>query len=221
MPDTTADTLVMLLSTDWFLPYWSTIGIEAKKRKDCIQQGCREIVRHMIAGAEEYYLISFSEDRVNATREALQALAAKCGLDSASSERIAELSAPRPERHWQETTAWLLTVALDELLQDDQLEASIKATLQRAKANFSFDDLDFEQLCMNSRSQWDAYIRQLTPELPTSLSNWIAVAVLAEAKLDCVLRELNAEQQQHLLARFRGIAKSITRLDNDRLPHSW
>ena len=92
-------------------------------------------------------------------------------------------SLPRPERHWQETTAWLFTVALDELLQDDQLEASIKATLQRAKANFSFDDLDFEQLCMNSRSQWDAYIRQLTPELPTSLSNWIAVAVLAEAKL--------------------------------------
>ena len=53
----------MLLSTDWFLPYWTQIGMEiAKDKKIGIQQGCREIVEHITAGDESTFIRSFSEN---------------------------------------------------------------------------------------------------------------------------------------------------------------
>ena len=212
----------MLLSTDWFLPHWSTIGLDIPaEKKHCFQRGCRNIVAQMMGGAENYYFIPFTDERVNATREALPALASECGLDTATTQRIEHLCSSRPGRHRHETTAWLFSVVSDQLLADDHLEGSIKATLQHAKAKAAGDNEDFVQHCMNSPSKWDAYIRQLTPEIPASLGDWISVSVLAEAALERALRELDAEQQSRLLARFRAVARGVTGLEDGQLPDSW
>src|SRR5947199_10858238 len=54
--------LVLLLSTDWFLPYWAEIGIDvAEDKKIGIQQGCREIVEEILGGDDSTFLRSFSE----------------------------------------------------------------------------------------------------------------------------------------------------------------
>jgi hypothetical protein len=52
--DTSVDNVAMLLSTDWFFPYRSLIGIEVESQKDCVQNGCREIVQRFIGSAAEY-----------------------------------------------------------------------------------------------------------------------------------------------------------------------
>jgi hypothetical protein len=69
------DKVVMLLSTDWFLPYWSVVGIEATEQKLCVQEGCRQIVHEMVNGATEYYHVNFSDERLRATRQSLRDLA--------------------------------------------------------------------------------------------------------------------------------------------------
>jgi hypothetical protein len=60
------DKLVFLLSTDWFKPYWSGIGIDIDEAaKTSVQQGCREIVAQILSGTKSYYLASFSDDRTS------------------------------------------------------------------------------------------------------------------------------------------------------------
>src|SRR2546422_5674260 len=54
--------LILLLSTDWFLPYWTEIGIDiAEDKKIGIQQGCREIIDQITGGDDNVFLRSFSE----------------------------------------------------------------------------------------------------------------------------------------------------------------
>jgi hypothetical protein len=87
--DNAADKVAMLLSTDWFQPYWPAIDLNATLESiACIQKGCRGIVNRIVGEAEEYWLISFAEERVRATREAVLMSAGRCGLDAASAERL-------------------------------------------------------------------------------------------------------------------------------------
>src|SRR6516162_11289086 len=98
IPDTMADKAAMLLSTDWFGPYWSVIGIEADNAKVCIQNGCRDIVRGFVGDAGDYYLINFSHDRIEGTREDLRLLIRNCKLNEAAATRIHDLITSKPGR---------------------------------------------------------------------------------------------------------------------------
>ena len=56
------DRLVMLLSADWFVPYWQLIGIFTdNKRKSLLRDECREIVPQIMSGATQYWYTDFSE----------------------------------------------------------------------------------------------------------------------------------------------------------------
>ena len=69
MPSYELDHLVMLLSADWFFPYWDLIGIFTKdKRKSLLREGCREIVRQIMSTATQYYGTNFSVARVKESR---------------------------------------------------------------------------------------------------------------------------------------------------------
>jgi hypothetical protein len=84
------DQLIFLLSTDWFESYWSTIAIVLDELKvKLVKEGCREIVGQIVAGAEEYWLTSFSEERKRETRSRLDSLIQK--LDISGFHIIAEL----------------------------------------------------------------------------------------------------------------------------------
>ncbi|HEX7286558.1 MAG TPA: hypothetical protein VF532_10265 [Candidatus Angelobacter sp.] len=214
--DNAADKVAMLLSTDWFQPYWPVIGLNVTlESMSCIQKGCRDIVSSMVGVAEEYWLISFSEERVRATREAVLALAGRCGLDAASAERLNDLCRERPQREEREKTAWLFRMVLAELAGDNSLTPEVRLVLENADGTFQFDDK------FHAQSGWDRRIRDLTPDLPTFLSDWISVGVLAEAALDHILTSLNTEQQQLLRARFKVAAVRLTGLNEAALPDSW
>lgn len=211
----------MILSTDWFQPYWPILGLNTTlESRRCIQQGCREIVNQMVGDAKQYWLISFAEDRVRATREGVLSLAGRCGLDVASAEQLGELCRDRPDRDEREKTAWLLRSVTAELVSDDGLTSDVKQALERAGATFRSDE-DFQLLNSESQSPWDRRIRDLTPDLPMYLSDWISVGVLPEAALNYILTCLNSEQQQVLRARFRAAAVRVTGLEEAQLPDSW
>jgi len=73
------DELIVLLSTDWFLPCWTEIGIEiAESKKLCIQKGCREVTDRMLRGAENEFFSDFSEARMRGTESDFLALLQRC-----------------------------------------------------------------------------------------------------------------------------------------------
>jgi hypothetical protein len=216
-PDTMVDQVVMLLSTDWFLPYWSVMGIDASEQRVCIQKGCRQIVREVMNGATIYYHINFSDERLQATRQGIRDLARKCRLGESSEMNLEDLVDSRPAREQFYKGAWLFKTLANHLANDDQLDATTKLVLQRTRRQHAvMDDLDFAQLCSRSNSTWDNYTRSLTPELPTSLADFLSEDLVANQLLTSVLAQLTQAQKDGLLSRFQSIAKSVTGVDVDR-----
>jgi hypothetical protein len=81
------DELVMLLSTDWFSQNWFAIRIQADtSQRTSIREGCREIVKQILSGATQYWLRSFSQERVKETKLMLHALLVKCELEKSAIE---------------------------------------------------------------------------------------------------------------------------------------
>ncbi len=114
------DTLIMLLSTDWFLPYWGLIGMYLEDGPQiCVQQGCRDIVQEIVSGRAEYYHVDFSQKRVEATRRAFIALLKNCGADPGIPVEL--LLSNGTDAIFEEGTQWLITVLTGRLLQGRRL----------------------------------------------------------------------------------------------------
>jgi hypothetical protein len=69
MEDNRIDRVAMLLSTDWFLPHWSTVGLNFQLADRLeIQTACRPSVDQIMAGAisetKEYWRTDFSLGRI-------------------------------------------------------------------------------------------------------------------------------------------------------------
>jgi hypothetical protein len=218
LADTTADHLAMLLSTDWFLPHWPLIGIDAGSNDTALQQRCRSIVRDLIGGASDYYHISFNEKRLTATRTALVRAAVECSLRPAAATQIERICMLKSDRDEQHKTAWvLLDVVGPEMLQDQHLEPVLRTALNGAKQWFKFDAELLERQCIESRTDWDTYIRDLTPEQPSALFDFVAAGLIVEAQFAFVLNQLTTTQQNSLLAVCRKRRSQITGLPESDL----
>jgi hypothetical protein len=155
------DKLVMLLSADWFFPYWDLIGIFTKdKRKSLLREGCREIVRQIMSNATQYWHTNFSEARVKDTRAILDALLKRCELEEVTVNRITGLIS-REDSPVDEGTRWLLVSMTEQLLDGSitaPLDTAITEGLRREWEELqNLDEIDFEGSCLNSASVWDRY----------------------------------------------------------------
>jgi len=204
----------MLLSTDWFLPHWSTLRMTTENNA-CIQKGCREIVKQVMKEASDYYLVDFSDGRLETTRENIRALARKCGMKGPAEATLVELIGNKPEREQFHKGAWLFQMLSGQLTADDRLDAMTRLVITRAKDERRLtDELNFEQLCLRANSAWDSYIRGLTPELPTMLPDFLS-ALLASAQLTHVLAQLTTIHKAQLLSKFQFVAKAVTGVEVD------
>jgi hypothetical protein len=217
------DKLTMLLSTDWFSSYWASIGIVLEtKGRAAVQQGCRKIVKQIISGAQEYWLVSFSPERVQQTRLMLQDLFRNVKPGEAVLHRVNALVSGVRVAQVDDGSTWLLTHLTQMLLNDSQeiadikLDLVIKRTVSAAWEQLMIDleNIDFRALSEDSQSEWDKYIRSLTPDLPTYLCDYLMISILGESKFefiwDVVRRQLNAKQRRELLDWYRAAARSVT-----------
>jgi hypothetical protein len=120
-------------------------------------------------------------------------------------------------------TQWLLVSLTQKLLAgslDDQIP-KIDRTITDALVKMwddwnqhDIDRLDIEQLCLNSNSSWDRYTRNLTPDLPTMLSDYVLAIAEEHDKFQLLwiaLRNtLTLQQQDILLSWYRAAAQSLT-----------
>src|ERR1044071_6030838 len=103
--------LVMLLSADWFIPHWSVIELMARDAtKDCVREGCRQLVKEMIDGSKDYYRIDFSREKTEARRLRFKALLHKCEVDEVFLNRAEILVSREYGSEIDEGTQWLLVM---------------------------------------------------------------------------------------------------------------
>ncbi len=216
------DKLVMLLSTDWFLPYWFTLGIRIDREKTVLlQKGCREIVKQIMSGAREYWLTNFSVERVGKTRSMFEALLRKYHADKHTTEKISALIAEEEISKIDEGTSWLILSITERLLQgsfkeDPQLESGLKEAVLKVWAMANLADsheIDFENLCLSSNSDWDVFIRNTTPDLPTMLPDCLST-IASNDKFELFWASINSNlatnKRQELLNWYRRVGESMT-----------
>jgi hypothetical protein len=217
MPSYELDKLVMLLSADWFFPYWDLIGIFTKdKRKSLLREGCREIVRQIMSTATQYWGINFSEARVKESRAMLDALMKRCDLEEVNVNRIIGLIS-KEDSLIDDGTRWLI-VSMTEQLLDGSVTAplgiAITAGLRQVRdERINLDEIDFTKCCLNSASTWDQYLRNATPDLPAMLAYNLS-AIASDSKFEVLWGFINvnltAKQRYELLSWYRSRGQSLT-----------
>src|SRR2546426_1750670 len=198
------DYLIMLLSTDWFMPYWAEIGIDlAEDKRIRIQQGCREILEEILGGADSFHLVDLSEERKQATESKFIAVLRRCDAEP-------ELSATRTEwarlSHTELTAVFLCANFNRQIPSADgsgvapYLEFPVRAEVVKTWEAYALDPAVFEDICLSSKTEWDIRTQKMLNS-PKTLKNQLW-RVLLDHRLRAFwadLRErLNPQQLQQL-----------------------
>jgi hypothetical protein len=211
------DKLVMLLSADWFFPYWRLIGIFTEdKKKSLLREGCREIVRQIMSTATQYYGTNFSVARVKESRAMLDALLKRCDLEGVSVNRIIGLISSEGSPI-DEGTRWLIVCMTEQLLDGSvtmPLDIAIMERLRREWDQWQNpDEIDFKECCLNSASAWDQYLRNATPDQPTMLADYVS-AIASNSRFEVlwgfIMANLTAKQRHELFTWYRSMGQSLT-----------
>jgi hypothetical protein len=74
-------------------------------------------------------------------------------------------------------------------------------------------EIDFGELSERSRSSWDRYIRQLTPDLPSFVPDALEVFLRARRFREFwhrIKKELSSDERERLIAWYRSTAESLS-----------
>jgi hypothetical protein len=199
LKNTKIDRLVMLFSVDWFLEHWAEIGlnVDDRKKRECVRDRCREIVRAVIDGASEYWLVNFSEQRIATTFQQFRILLDKCRLSEEAIRRMnliitggCQEDEPRLARILTSITMTLLQNNIDGT---HPLGGALASRLRSTWNRTEIATADFEELSRRSNSKWDQYIRNLTPDLPCYLSDYVNAELTVEDRFKRFWLSIRAE----------------------------
>jgi hypothetical protein len=214
-----ADRLIMLLSTDWFLPYWTAVGLEVDlEARARLQQDCRAIVRAIVGGAPTYWLASFAEPRINETNRQFMAALQRQNLDQRTINLVTDIVTRLSGEDPESTSVWLLADLTRQLIAKKPknptgLSGITEDVLGDAWKVCAPKLPDFEQVSRESVSEWDRYIASLTPDLPTMLADY-AASIVQRNQLRCywhaVNKTLSPAEKSALIRWYNAEAAAIT-----------
>ena len=214
-----ADRLIMLLSTDWFMPYWPAAGLAVEPAARArLQQHCRAIVRAIVGTARSYWLVSFAEPRINETNRQFMAALQGQVLDQATIGRISDIVSRLSEEDPESTSVWVLADVTRQLIAHKAksptgISAIAEDVLGDAWKMCTPKTPEFEGVCRQSASEWDRYIAGLTPDLPTMLADFASAIVLRNQLLcywHSVDKTLSAVEKSALIRWYGAEAAALT-----------
>jgi hypothetical protein len=218
------DYLIMLLSTDWFLPYWAEIGIhiEDQSKRFRVQQGCRGILDQILAGSKNYYERQDSPDRKRETASEILTLLRDCNAEAEMSEANEEWANLSHEKLLPSFTCWGHTIDLSQgRIQESgvSLSAPIKENVVKTWEECQMNEPSFPDICLKSKSTWDTYTQTLLTS-PKTLAN-ILDSVLLERKFRSFWARLGQlltrQQLQELAAWYRAMTRATLHTDRPDL----
>ncbi|MCR5881399.1 hypothetical protein LRS03_00370 [Rhizobacter sp. J219] len=168
LEDENFDTSLLLLSSDWFLPYWQLASLEVplKQRAD-VQAVARREVQALLGASKNFWDANFDPQRFEVARAALlRAIAQGARSDPVD-------STGRDGQSLALIGAVLEASVLGEEL-DAEVSGEVAAVVRECihKHSAFSSSIDFELAAKHSSSDWDGYLRSLTPDLPTYLSDF-------------------------------------------------
>jgi hypothetical protein len=214
------DCLIMLLSTDWFLPFWPEVGLDLEIAvRAVMQEGCREIVRAVMVkksaddeGSFDY--IDYSEECMLEARSMLIELVEKLDVRSVVSPLLDEQTDSAQD---QTGTAMMLRLLTHELIDGVSgaaggvPEFAVRVAAMEASVSYDIEPDGFWEISTKSASGWDQYLQSLLVETPDALSMHLYPAV-QERRLRALWgrlsERLTVRERQDLLSWYRAMAKS-------------
>jgi len=214
--------LIMLLSTDWFLPFWSGIGLDlAQELKVAMQRGCREIVRAAIVkgavdedGAFDY--IDWAEEAKLKAKSMLLELIDTVGVRRAAFDVFREWDT------WNNddvASTLMLNMLNHELIEgattgtSPVLDFEIRVAVMESSVKEDTDPSLFEEIASKSMSEWDKYLQSVLQldGMPTALTDHLPPAInmhRLRVQWNRVSERLTPEQRKELLSWYRQMAES-------------
>jgi hypothetical protein len=221
------DELIMLLSTDWFLPFWAEVGIDVgETKRNSIQLGCRGIVSQIVGRATLMFQVDFSEERKQETSLRFLSLLKECGAETELSAACREW-ANRPD---QELTAvWNCAHLNRRISKGDipeglpHLNADIKMEVENIWSRYDLVPFKFKDIARSSETDWDTYIHSLAGG--SDLLSTVLQRVLLSYKLkefwDALRKSLTQQQMQNLVLWYRAMNKGMSHKDRPDLILSY
>lgn len=212
MVDIAGDKLLLLLSTDWFAPYWSCVGLYLPEQEKLeVQSHLREEVRHSFA-EETYWNAPFDAERVQRTRQALLHAFAGNAVAARTIDSLLQHSTPSEDAG----PSWLLSGMTEMLLggSDEQVSMEVVDFARAAWHVASMGSKNWRDLCSRSNSSWDETVKGLTPDLPCWLADVLTVEIQVTDTFGLYWSELrdamNAKQRGELLQWYEKTALDLT-----------
>jgi hypothetical protein len=168
------DELVLILSTDWFLPYWQEIGLHLNiETRIAVQQGCREVVSHILGDAEDYFHCDHSSERMQETASRFRGLMQDLNVERDFQTTYAEWFALS---HQELTASFCYSLVTRELVRGSggneplSLDSPAIAAIQESWVDPESNADAYLDLCWKSMTDWDAHSRNIMGS-PTALSS--------------------------------------------------
>ena len=215
------DSLIMLLSSNWFSSQWAAIGLSVDRRQeDELREGCRRIVMQIMNAASEYWLTSFSPQRCEVTDSMFRTVLSSVGLEESTLQRINRLVGESSRVEFDILTKTTVIELTEKLLagvsSDDvpELDMNVRERMIAVWDKWHQQQgIDFDEECLSSNSDWDIYLRSLTPDLPTWLSDYVFGVVEEQDKFnllwDFINTGLTASERNKLLLWYESAARTL------------
>src|SRR5260221_5029097 len=217
---------IMLLSTDWFWPFWSEIGLDlVTATKARVQVGCREIVRTVIGRKAtneegEFEYIDWSESCELQAKSRFEQLVESVEARTAFSIAMKTWIGQNIDDHMGATM--ILRLFTHELIEGAGTRTNpvpdfpIRAVVTGAMVDYDIDPAGFEAISTKSTTIWDQYLRSLFDAIPdqvppTALATYLdpAVRIHRARMLWSRIREkLSVKQRHDLLSWYYALAKT-------------
>jgi hypothetical protein len=173
------DQLAMLLSTDWFAGKWCQFGMKSNSQiREAMKKKCRAIVSQLLDGESDYWSISFDDGRIRRTYDSFFSAATDSKLDASDIEFLRQIADQTPVEIKESETIALLNSLTELLVADSSPEVAknlsedtITIVISIYTAT-SMIDIDFVALCVNSNTDWDMKLREMTSGLPEYLADF-------------------------------------------------
>lgn len=201
--ESNGDLLVMLLSSDWYFDFWTTIGLNIdEKRRACLQAKCREVVSGFMEGVDQYWNVSFADHRLAETKRRFGQSLDQCkiaGRDVAYIKRVLDLNSNQEEAR----SIQLMYMATEHIVYgasntgDGPIECC-SGVIRKAYDNTVNDYKDYDEISIASNSAWDSYLASLTPGLITYMADYL-VNNIAMFKFLALWRYLSESQPPNKL----------------------
>lgn len=185
--DKSLDKLILLISADWFQPFFPIFWPDVDEgRIVSIKLAARESVKDMMSGATVYWNISFSRERLVETEKGYVKRLQSIGLNDDSIDALLQRSEKNNlNDEIVKTSLWLFWTLTEHLISswstgpladlDEHKKIGIQQ-LFRAIDEKRFPN-NLEEVSNASDSEWDEYLKKLTPDLPSFLSDYAEIHI--------------------------------------------